>query len=60
MLDFIIASALIMAMLVGWILVQQLARRFARRHPEFGPYVEKRGCGDSCSCSGGDSCQKKN
>ncbi len=59
MLDFIIASGLIMAILTGWILVQQLARRFAHRHPEFGPYVEKRGCGGSCSCSGGGSCQKR-
>ncbi len=59
MLDFIIASGLIMLVLTGWILVQQMARRFARHHPEFGPYVEKRGCGGNCSCAGGASCQKK-
>ncbi|HEB94974.1 MAG TPA: chemotaxis protein [Sedimenticola thiotaurini] len=59
MLDFVIAAAVIMAMLGGWILVQQMARRFARRHPEFGPYTEKRGCGGNCSCAGGESCQKK-
>ncbi len=59
MLDFFIASGAIMGMLGGWILVQQMARRFARRHPEFGPYVEKRGCGGNCSCAGGERCTKK-
>lgn len=58
MLKFLLASAVIMGVLVGWILVQQLAREFARRHPEFGPYQEKRGCGGNCSCSGGSSCRK--
>ena len=59
MRDFLVAAGGIMLMLGGWILVQQLARQFARRHPEFGPYVEKRGCGGNCSCAGGDKCRSK-
>ena len=57
MLDYLIACGVIMAMLVGWIAVQQMARGFARRHPEFGPYQEKRGCGGHCSCGDGNSCR---
>ncbi len=61
MVNFLIASAIIMLVLLGWVAVQQLARQFAERHPEFGPYVEKRGCGGKCSCAEGESgsCQKK-
>ena len=57
MLDYLIACGVIMARLVGWIAVQQMARGFARRHPEFGPYREKRGCGGHCSCGDGNSCR---
>lgn len=38
------------ALLVGWVAVQALARRYATRHPETGPYREA-GCSHSCgSC----------
>ena len=54
MVDFIIASVAILVLLSGWLLVQQLARRFAARHPEFGPAREEgSGCGKSCMCAGG-------
>ncbi len=59
MVNFLIASAIIMLVLLGWVAVQHLARQFAARHPEFGPYVEKRGCGGKCSCAEGSSCEKK-
>jgi len=59
MLKFLLASAVIMLVLSGWVLVQQMARRFAMRHPEFGPYREKGGCGGGCCCSGNNSCQRK-
>ena len=59
MLTILLASAVIMLVLCGWILVQQLARSFALRHPEFGPYRERGGCGGDCACSGDDSCQRK-
>ena len=59
MVNYLIACAVIMLVLLGWVLVQYLARQFADRHPEFGPYVEKRGCGGNCSCAEGDSCENK-
>ena len=58
MVDFVIASVAIMVLLCGWLFVQQLARRFAARHPEFGPAREEgSGCGHSCLCNGG-SCDR--
>jgi hypothetical protein len=59
MVDFIIAIAFILALLAGWFYIQQLARRFAARHPELGPAREEgSGCGNSCMCVGG-SCSKR-
>jgi hypothetical protein len=59
MVDFIIASVAILVLLSGWLLVQQLARRYAARHPELGPAREEgSGCGKSCLCTGG-RCSKK-
>lgn len=41
----------LLALLAGWIAVQAAARRFARRHPETGPYREA-GCSHGCgSCA---------
>jgi hypothetical protein len=58
MVDFVIASVAILALLCGWLFVQQLARRFAAQHPEFGPAREEgSGCGHSCLCTGG-SCDR--
>jgi len=52
MTTYLVTIGLILALLLGWILVQQAYRRFARRHPELGPFrdVDNAGCG---SCSGG-------
>lgn len=59
MVDFVIASVTILLLLAGWLFVQQLARRYAARHPEFGPAREEgSGCGKSCLCAGG-SCDKR-
>ena len=58
MLKFILATLVIMLVLTGWVFVQHLARGFARKHPEFGPYRERGGCGGNCSCGGGDRCEK--
>ena len=57
MLKVLVAGGVILLVLLGWVAVEQLARRFARNHPEFGPYVERAGCGGNCKCSGGGSCQ---
>ena len=54
MLDYLLAIGLILLVLVGWILVQLAARRFAAKHPEFGPAKEEGGgCGTGCSCNPG-------
>ena len=59
MLMYLAAIGLIFALLAGGILVQALYRRFARHHPELGPFREEKGCG-SCSvgsgCAGVSSC----
>jgi len=57
MADFIIAGVLILVALTGWVVVQHLARRYAAKHPEFGPAKEEGGgCGKGCHCSQG-SCK---
>ncbi len=59
MVDFILAIALIMTILGGWILVQKLARDYAARHPEFGPAKEEgSSCGKGCLCRNG-SCANR-
>jgi len=58
MLDYLLATGLILLVLVGWILVQQGARIFAARHPEFGPPKEEgSSCGAGCACNHGQ-CRK--
>ena len=60
MLDYLLASLLIFLLLLGWILVQQASRRFALRHPLFGPAKEEgSGCGKSCLCKGGQCARNK-
>ena len=60
MWDYLIAILVVPVLLVGWLLVQQLGRNFARTHPEFGAAREEgSGCGKSCACSG-NSCQREN
>ena len=41
-----ISILIVFGMLAGWVAVQHFARRFAARHPEFGPArQEGAGCG---------------
>ena len=59
LLDMGIATGLILLALLGWLWIQQLARGFATRHPEFGPAKEEGGgCGTGCSCSSGQCTAK--
>ncbi len=52
MMIYLKAMGIILAVFAGWVVVQQLARRFAVRHPEFGPAREEGGgCGKTCGCS---------
>ena len=53
MLTYLITIGLIFALLAGGILVQELYRRFAHRHPELGLFREEKNCG---SCSAGSGC----
>jgi hypothetical protein len=58
MLDYLIAMGMVPILLLGWLVVQSITRRYSNMHPEFGPHREEgSGCGKSCMCSGG-SCQR--
>ncbi|MCG6860350.1 MAG: hypothetical protein LJE70_03570 [Chromatiaceae bacterium] len=64
MTTYLVAMGIILVILLAWVAVQQAARLFFHRHPEFGSYREKVGCcgnhgshdcgGDSCSNSSAD------
>lgn len=41
---YLVTIGLLLLMLLGWVVVERLAHRFAHRHPEFGP-ARKLGCG---------------
>ena len=59
MFKYLIAIAVILVILLGWVWVQGRARRFAARHPEFGPAREEgAGCGKSCLCNNKE-CENK-
>ena len=59
-MKYLIAMLAVPSLLVGWLIIQQLGRRFAREHPQLGPYREEGGgCGKSCGCKG-SSCQRRN
>lgn len=51
MLSYLITIGLILALLLGWVGVQAAYDRFARRHPELGPF--RTGAGGCGTCSGG-------
>ncbi len=53
MLNYLFAIGIILTMLFGWVAVQHLARKFAAKHPEFGPARDEAGgCGGFCGCIG--------
>ena len=61
MIKSLIAIVLIFMLLLGWLVVQAMARNFARKHPEFGSAREEgQGCGTSCLCSNKGTCQNRN
>jgi len=56
----LIASAVIFAVLAGWIWIQQAYAAFARQNPSLGPYRQEGGCaGGGCNC-GRTHCPGKN
>ena len=59
LIKMVIAIGATLTLLIGWLVIQHLARIFARRHPELGPLREEgQGCGSSCGCHGKGSCKK--
>ena len=57
MLRYLGAALIILLLLLAWVAVQAMARRYAARHPEFGPAKEEgAGCGSQCGCGAGQ-CQ---
>ena len=59
-IKIIIAVIAIFTLLLGWLVVQSLARLFANKHPELGPAREEgQGCGTSCGCRDKTSCKKR-
>lgn len=60
LLNTVIAITLIFLALLGWILVQHAARRFASRHAELGPAREEGGgCSLICLCRDTHKCPKQ-
>lgn len=60
MMKLLISVGIIFAAFAFWVVVQECARRFARRHPEFGPAREEGGeCGVSCSCANWKTCRER-
>lgn len=58
--QLILSIGIIFAAFAFWVLIQESARRFARRHPEFGPAREEGGeCGISCGCPNWKSCSQR-
>jgi hypothetical protein len=57
MVDVLIASGVIFAVLGGWLWVQASYRRFAARYPELGPFRPNSACGGSCEACGSDGCE---
>ncbi len=59
MWQYLIAMILVPVLLVGWLIVQQLGRRYAKEHPQLGDYREEGGgCGKNCGCHG-NTCKNK-
>ena len=60
MVKLLFSIGIIFAAFAFWVCIQESARRFARRHPEFGPAREEGGeCGVSCGCPNWKKCQDR-
>ncbi|MBC8258078.1 MAG: chemotaxis protein [SAR324 cluster bacterium] len=60
MLKYLTAITAILLILLGWIVVQHMARRFAETHPELGASREEgSGCGKNCMCAAGGACTRE-
>ena len=52
-MKYVLAVAIIMLLMMGWVAVQHLYRLFAAKHPELGPYRDDVACGGGCGCGAG-------
>jgi hypothetical protein len=60
MMQYIVAMLLVPCLLIGWLVVQHISRKYAQAHPELGEFREEGGgCGKSCGCKGKSSCQRE-
>ncbi len=50
MFQLIVSVSIIMLVLCGWVIIQHVARNYASKHPEQGPYRDEGSCCGSCSC----------
>ncbi len=58
MLQYLIAMLTVPALLIGWLIIQHISRKYSTSHPEFGPFKEEgAGCGKNCGCKG-NNCKK--
>ena len=59
-MKYLIAMAIMVALVFAWVAVQAAARRYAARHPEFGPLREDgKGCGCGSHRCGEAVCKKE-
>ena len=59
MMQYLIAMLVVPILLIGWLVVQHYARKYAEAHPELGKYREEGGgCGKTCGCRDKSSCKK--
>ena len=54
--DFLIGALVFPALVILWVVVENIARKFALKHPEFGPPRDPGGCGGCCGAGGKKSC----
>jgi hypothetical protein len=60
MINFLISVILIFSVLIIWVIVQQIARKYAANHPEQGAMKEEGlGCGKTCGCKKGSCIQEE-
>jgi hypothetical protein len=60
MWQYIVAMLIVPVLLIGWLLMQQWGRNFARANPELGAFREEGGgCGKTCGCKGKTACKNK-
>ncbi len=58
MFNLLITITIIFSMLIAWVFIQQIARKYAANHPDLGPVKEEGlGCGKTCGCK--TSCKQE-